>query len=292
MQAGGAGWSWEGAKAWGRERWGAWRVLPHEWWGSTQQAAEDLQQRLSWESFEAWQERHWAAFEERQRARLASLTDEQRAKWRHRLDEGEELVKREIGAFERWQQDWWARHHKEEVGAAAGAHGGRGKPTCPQCTLTYLFLPLLPHIGDSVSQCGLRLKVAAHCARAVLLLCHAAACLGFVPAPHQPGSSSPFDTLLTPRPCLPSPSSLRAACNRGRDAGHGHQDCRHPDGRRGEAGHGRQEGGLRGAGPAPRGATCTAMPERASTRSTQQHFFAHETLFFSAGIAEGVCLMQ
>lgn len=171
VQAGsGGGWSWGGgwdaAADWGRRTWAAgerrwdeWRQRPGAWLHSAEASADEWRQRagerLSWKSVEDWQERHWAAFQERQRARLAALTEEERQLWARRLSEGEELMHRELQAFEAWQQRWWAAHHPEERAHRA--------PASPQFRLTYLFLPLLPHFAESASQFGCRTK-ASRCA--------------------------------------------------------------------------------------------------------------------------------
>lgn len=124
MQEGGDGsgsWSaalgWDRASAWAQQQWEEWREAPQQWAESARAAAHDWRQALSWQEgrqrFEGWQERHWRVFEERQKARLAAATEEQRARWRAweerkraRLgelsEEGQQLVRREIGAFERW----------------------------------------------------------------------------------------------------------------------------------------------------------------------------------------------
>lgn len=169
--SGGGGWSWEGAKAWGERQW-------EEWWVAVRGAAEGARERLSWRAVEEWQEKHYQAFKERQRARLEAATEEQRQRWRaweeaqkRRLEElageGGSLVRREVAAFEAWQQRWWAAHHPE---AEARAHAA---PTCPQCRLSYLFLPLLPHIGESVRQFGLRTKARLDRLRVRLAACGA-----------------------------------------------------------------------------------------------------------------------
>lgn len=155
----GGGRSWEGAVAWGGRQW-------DEWSAAARSAAGEARERLSWRAVEEWQERHYQAFKERQRARLEAATEEQRQRWRaweeaqkRRLEElageGGSLVRREVAAFEQWQQRWWAAHHR---GADTPEARAAAKPTCPQCQLSYLFLPLLPHIGESVREFGLRTK--------------------------------------------------------------------------------------------------------------------------------------
>jgi hypothetical protein len=148
---------------------GAWESAQEQagqWLSAAGEAAAGWQQALSWEGFEEWQERHWRAFEERQRRRLAELTDEQRERWlaweerqRQRLgelsEEGQQVVRREIEAFERWQQQYWAQYRPSEATAAAA------QPTCPNCRLSFLMLPLLPNIRESFGRFGSRTKVLA-----------------------------------------------------------------------------------------------------------------------------------
>ena len=165
VQVDAGGWSWEGAKGWAHAEWEDWRQRPQQWLEGAEQAAEEWRERLSWEGFQAWQERHWQAFEERQRRRLAAMTEEQREWWRaweerqrQRLgeltEEGEAVVRREVGAFEERQQRYWAAHHPEAQQAQQG-----GTPTCPSCRLSFLMLPLLPNIRESMERFGRRTKV-------------------------------------------------------------------------------------------------------------------------------------
>ena len=160
---GGGGWSWEGLTGWTRRHREGWRPHPTEWVESAGQAAEDLRQWASWETFQGWQERHWRSFEERQRQRLASLTEEQRQAWaaweerqRARLgelaQEGEQLLKRELGAFEEWQRRYYEAQHPQEA--------AQRRPACRQFRLSYLMLPLLLNFRESLGHFGKRTKVA------------------------------------------------------------------------------------------------------------------------------------
>lgn len=120
---------------------GAWenaRERAGQWWSATRNAAAAGQHSLSWQGFEEWQERHWRGFEERQRRRLGELTDE-----------GQQAVQHEIQAFETWQQRFWAQQ------------GSRQQPTCPNCRLTFLMLPLLPSLRESYGRFFRRSKVLA-----------------------------------------------------------------------------------------------------------------------------------
>lgn len=160
---GSEGWlqGWEALKGTSLQRWDSWKEQPRRWAEAARSAGEEWHQAarsagrevrsvLSWQAFEGWQERHWRAFEARQRARLEALTDEQRRRWEELREEGGELWRREIAAFEEWQQRYYGAH---DLGAQ-----GRAKPTCPNCRLSFIMLPLLPRIGETLRHFGLRLK--------------------------------------------------------------------------------------------------------------------------------------
>lgn len=164
----GGGWSWEGAKAWSQRQWDEWRQAPGQWAESAQQTAvgwwEHASLQAVGEAVEEWQERHWKAFEERQKARLAALAEKERQHWKaweerqiKRLEElkeeGSQVVRKEVEAFEECQRRWWETHHPEEARPAHKA------PASQQFRLSFLMLPLLPHIGETVRQFGLRTKV-------------------------------------------------------------------------------------------------------------------------------------
>ncbi len=154
-------WSWEGLTAAASQRWEDWKGQPQrwadavgsagqEWHQAARQAGRDLSNKLSWQAFEGWQERHWRAFEARQRARLEALTEEQRQRWEELRKEGGERWRREVAAFEEWQQRVYAAHNPEAKAQA--------QPTCPNCRLSFLMLPLLPNIGAALRHFGMALK--------------------------------------------------------------------------------------------------------------------------------------
>lgn len=162
-------WSWEGLKGAASQGWEQWKEQPRrwadaagsagqEWHAAARRAGREVRGWFSWQTLEGWQERHWASFEARQRAQLEALTEEQRQRWEELQREGGEMWRREIAAFEQWQQRVYAAQHPEVKAQA--------QPTCPNFRLSFLMLPLLPNIGEALRQFGLRMKAGRAAGRA------------------------------------------------------------------------------------------------------------------------------
>ncbi|KAI3425218.1 hypothetical protein D9Q98_008986 [Chlorella vulgaris] len=115
---------WEGAKAWAADA-----------WEEAQGAALARQQ-----AYNAWLDHHWQSFEERVQQRLGdgeewrAWKEQQRQRWGELAEEGEQLVRREMGVLEKYWQKQYPQASQPQ------------QPASSSFRLSYLLLPLCPSL--------------------------------------------------------------------------------------------------------------------------------------------------